>query len=96
MATVRQGRLKRECADRYPSLPARMWTSAARLAELVGFDRQAAQKTGAVKKERPLSEADFEFRGGSPRWAAGLTVQTRTGELLTGEPRTGASLWTST
>ena len=39
----------------------------------------------------PLSEADFEFRGGSPRWAAGLTVHTRTGELLTGEPRTGAS-----
>lgn len=91
MGTVRQGRLKRECADRYPSLPARMWTSAARLAELVGFDRQAPQRTGAVKKERPLSEADFEFRGGSPRWAAGLTVHTRTGELLTGEPRTGAS-----
>ena len=73
--------LKRECADRYPSLPARMWTSAARLAELVGFDRQAPQRPGAVKKERPLSEADFEFRGGSPRWAAELTVHTRTGEL---------------
>lgn len=80
MATVRQGRLKRECADRYPSLPARMWTSAARLTELVAFYRQAPQSPCAVKKERPLSEADFEFRGGSPRWAAEFTAHTRTGE----------------
>jgi hypothetical protein len=45
-------RLRPECADRYPTLPARMWTSAARLAGLV------------ARKGRTLPEADFEFRGG--------------------------------
>lgn len=79
-ATVRQAKLRRECADRYPTLPARMWTSAARLAELVASYRRGPQRPGKIKKKRTLSEADFEFRGGSPRWLGGLIARTRTGE----------------
>jgi hypothetical protein len=64
--TVRQAKLRPECADRYPTLPARMWTSAARLAELVASYRRAPQRPGETKKGRTLPEADFEFRGGFP------------------------------
>jgi hypothetical protein len=80
-ATVRQAKLRRECADRYPTLPARMWTSATYLAELVAFYRVARPKRpGKLDKERTLSETDFEFRGGFPRWSDGLIARTRTGE----------------
>jgi hypothetical protein len=79
-ATVRQAKLKPEWADRYPTLPARMWTSAARLAELVASYRGAPQKAGKVKKDRTLPETEFEFRGGSSRWLGGLIVRTRIGE----------------
>jgi hypothetical protein len=75
MATVRQAKLKPECAERYPTLPARMWTSAACLAELVASYRGALP--GRPGKERTLSEADFEFRGGFSRWPAGLFARTR-------------------
>jgi hypothetical protein len=60
-ATVRQAKLRAECADRYPTLPARMWTSAARLAELVAS--RAPQRPETTRKGRTLPEADFEFRG---------------------------------
>jgi hypothetical protein len=79
-ATVRLAKLRRECADHYPTLPARMWTSAARLAELVASYRAAPQRSGRIKG-RTLSEAEFEFRGGCPRWLGGLIARTRTGEL---------------
>jgi hypothetical protein len=62
-ATVRQAKLRPECADRYPTLPARMWTSAPRLAELVTPYRPALQKGGKIRKERTLPEAEFKFRG---------------------------------
>src|SRR2546427_3049110 len=53
MFTVRQAKLKPECADRYPSLPARMWTSATYLAELVASYRVARPKRpGKLDKER--------------------------------------------
>jgi hypothetical protein len=63
-ATVRQAKLRPECADRYPTLPARMWTSAGRLAELVASYRRAPPEE--TRKGRTLPEADFEFRGGFP------------------------------
>jgi hypothetical protein len=63
-ATVRQAKLRPECADRYPTLPARMWTSAARLAGLVASSRRAPQRPERTRKGRTLPEADFEFRGG--------------------------------
>jgi hypothetical protein len=80
-ATVRQAKLRPECADRYPTLPARMWTSATCLAELVASYREARPKRpGKPDKERTLREADFEFRGGCPRWPGGLFVATRINE----------------
>jgi hypothetical protein len=82
MAPDRQAKLRPECANRYPTLPARMWTSAARLAELVASYRRALQRPGKTRKGRTLPEADFEFRGGFPRWGlGGWIVRTRTGEL---------------
>jgi hypothetical protein len=80
---VRQAKLRPERADRYPTLPARMWTPAACLIELVAGDRQALpampEKT---ERGRTLSENDFEFRGGSPRLLGGWFARTRAGELI--------------
>jgi hypothetical protein len=77
---VRQAKLRPECAQRYPMLPARMWTSATSLTELVASYR----RNGAGKTEygRILPETDFEFRGGSPRRLGGWFAHTRTGELI--------------
>jgi hypothetical protein len=81
MSTVRQAKLKPECAERYPTIPVRMWTSAACLAQLVGAYRRArAQCPERTEKERTLSEIDFEFRGGFPHWLGGSIAHTRTGE----------------
>ena len=81
-ATVRQAKLRPECANRYPTLPARMWTSARRLVELVAsYQRAPAPKT---KTERTLPEADFEFQGGSRRLLGGLILRTRSGEVAFG------------
>ena len=67
-ATVRQARLRPECAERYPTLPVRMWTSATSLAELVASYRVArSDQSGKPAGERTLSEADFEFREASAR-----------------------------
>jgi hypothetical protein len=81
-ATVREAQLKPECAEGYPTLPARMWTSATWVAELVASYR-GGRAEGAVRadEDRTLSEADFKFRGGFPRWGGGLFARTRTGEL---------------
>jgi len=69
-AAVRQAKLRPECADRYPTLPARMWTSAALLAELVASYQGAPRRPEKARKGRALPETDFEFRGGSPAgWA---------------------------
>jgi CheY-like chemotaxis protein len=58
----------------------RPWTTAARLVELVTSYGRAPPRPGKIEKGRTLSEADFEFRGGSPRWMGGLIARTRTGE----------------
>ena len=60
---VRQARLKPECADRYPTLPVRMWTDAESLAEIVAAWRRKGWFAG-FWIDRPLHETDFEFRGG--------------------------------
>jgi hypothetical protein len=66
--TVRQAKLRPECAERYPTLPARMWTSASCLADLVAsYGGARPERRGETDEERTLSEADFEFRGGFPR-----------------------------
>ena len=85
MSIVRQAKLKRECAEFYPTLPVRMWTSAACLARLVGTYRRAPlRRPGRAEQERTLSDADFEFRGGFPHWLAGSIAFTRTGEPASG------------
>lgn len=87
MARVRQVRLKPECADHHPTLPARMWTSAAVLAALVRSGHPAVpQLAGKVIQERTLSETDFDFRGGNTRGLAGLFARTRIGELAFSPP----------
>ena len=80
MATVRQARLKNECADHHPTLPVHMWTSAASLAHLVAS--AALPLADEFKRSRTLLETDFEFRGGRRRWwLAGWIARTRTGEM---------------
>jgi hypothetical protein len=79
MATVRQAKLRPECAYRHPTLPARMWTSATCVADLVAASW--GEPPAKLDKQRTLSDADFEFRGGRPRWAGGLFAHTRIDEL---------------
>lgn len=65
---VRQAALKPSAADSYPYLPARMWTTARRLAELVAKYRGVPAE--AVNRlNRVLSDQDFMFRGGGPATA---------------------------
>jgi hypothetical protein len=79
--TVRQAMLRPECAERYPTLPAAMWTSAARLADLVGSYPASAGAVGQNPgKGRTLPEIEFEFRGGSRRGWGGVLEHTRSGE----------------
>ncbi len=79
--TVRQAKLRPECAERYPTLPARMWTSATCLADLVAsYGQPRPERPRKPDQERTLSEADFEFRGGFPRHSGGLFARTRTDE----------------
>jgi hypothetical protein len=68
---VRQAKLKPECADRYPTLPVGMWTSALGLAALVAlFPRERPEPSSESERDRPLSDQDFEFRGGLPTGGA--------------------------
>jgi hypothetical protein len=72
--TVREAKLKAECADRYPTLPVGMWTSATGLAALVTlFPRERPEPSSESERDRPLSDADFEFRGGSPLTSSHIT-----------------------
>jgi hypothetical protein len=65
---LREAALKPAAAERYPYLPARTWTAAGRLAELVA--RYRGIPAGAVNRlNRVLSERDFMFRGGGPATA---------------------------
>ena len=80
--TVRQARLRPEGADRFPTFPVRVWTSATCLAELVASTPGARpERPGNRAQERFLSVADFQFRGGSPGWSRGPFARTRVGEL---------------
>lgn len=63
----RQARLKPDRADRHPTLPAAMWTSAVHMLELVAAWPQALGSSGTASGGRPLSDDDFDFRGGIER-----------------------------
>ena len=61
MQTVREAALRPAAAEFYPDLPARMWTTATHLAELVARYRGVCVQA-ASRAQRVLSEADFVFR----------------------------------
>jgi hypothetical protein len=63
METIREARLKREAADRYPFIPVRMWTQAARMADLVREHLEHVGRRVRVRR-RALVDRDFRFRGG--------------------------------
>ncbi len=63
--TDRQARLKPERADRHPSLPVSVWTSAVRMAKLVASEPRLPESPATPADGRSLSNADFEFRGGA-------------------------------
>lgn len=80
-ATARLARLRTEGADRYPTIPVRMWTSAAGLAELVTSTMGSRlDRLDIPAQDRILSVAHFQFRGGRPGWPRGSLVRTRLGE----------------
>jgi hypothetical protein len=59
----REAQLKREAAERYPTVPARMWTPARRLESLLTAEQEELRTSG-----RTMSDDDFQFRGGiAPR-----------------------------
>jgi hypothetical protein len=58
---VREAALKPAAAESYPYLPARMWTTATRLAELVAKYR-GIPADAVNRLDRVLSERDFMFR----------------------------------
>ena len=60
---IREAALRPASAEFYPFLPARMWTAAAHLTELVARYRGIRAKA-TDRANRVLSEADFKFRGG--------------------------------
>jgi hypothetical protein len=66
MQTVREAALRPAAAEFYPYLPARMWTAAAHLAELVARYRGMGAKA-ASRANRVLTDAHFMFRGGGAR-----------------------------
>jgi hypothetical protein len=55
----REAQLRREAVDRYPTVPARMWTHARRLEALLMRSQQGRPSSGRI-----MSEDDFEFRVG--------------------------------
>ena len=61
---IREAALKPIAAKAYPYLPARMWTAAGRLAELVA--RYRGIPAEAINRlNRVLPDRDFVFRGGA-------------------------------
>ena len=76
----RQARLRPEHAERHPSIPVSIWTSAVNMAVLAASWPRAAgiRLTGTIV--RRLSDEDFEFRGGHARPVDGSIPSTRAGE----------------
>jgi hypothetical protein len=68
--SVREASLRPAAAEFYPFLPARMWTAAAHLTELVARYR-GTSGDAPDRANRVLSGADFTFRGGEALEQAG-------------------------
>jgi hypothetical protein len=61
---LREAALRPQAAAEYPFLPARMWTAAARVADIVATYRGIPGDM-VDRLHRLLSDRDFVFRGGS-------------------------------
>jgi hypothetical protein len=61
--TGREARLKLVAAEHYPTIPVSRWTSAGPLAQLIA-EWVRRERPGEAVADRPLLDADFEFRGG--------------------------------
>jgi hypothetical protein len=61
MQTIREAALRPTAAEFYPDLPARMWTTASHLVELVAKYRGICVQA-ASRAHRVLSDAHFVFR----------------------------------
>lgn len=73
---VREAVLRPAAAELYPFLPARMWTSAGHLTELVAMYRGiGGEATGCAN--RLLSDDHFRFRGGGDARKNGARPDTR-------------------
>lgn len=62
--TVREARLRREHADRYPGIDPDVWFNAATLAEHLDLRRARESEGEPPSGPRPLAAEHFEFRGG--------------------------------
>jgi hypothetical protein len=67
----REARLRPEYAHLYPMIPANTWESAAITAERIAAIRLVQLADTYVLHDRVLTDAHFEFRGGSPSAASG-------------------------
>ena len=61
--TIREAALKPSAAESYPFLPARMWTAASRVTQIVAKYRGVPVEA-VSRLNRVLSDRDFVFRGG--------------------------------
>lgn len=61
---LRLARLRPEYSGLYPGIPAGVWEVAANVAERLQRRKEWAGDTGQ-RGARPMSDAHFEFRGGS-------------------------------
>jgi hypothetical protein len=68
---LREARVRAEFAHMYPMLDPGTWTSAALVAEKVAAIRLLQLADTYVFHDRVLTDAHFEFRGGTPRRAMG-------------------------
>jgi hypothetical protein len=68
---LREACLRPEYAHLYPMLVPGVWESAASIAEKVAGTRLVQLVDAYVLHDRVLTDAHFEFRGGSPRRQVG-------------------------
>ncbi len=64
---LREARLRPEFAHLYPMLEPGAWRPAAQIAEKVAATRLLQLSETYVFHDRVLTDAHFEFRGGTPR-----------------------------
>lgn len=77
---MREGRLRPEFADLYPTLRPGAWEPAARVAEAVLARLLLLEISDAPVQDRVLREEHFEFRGETPDGAPHASGRARTAD----------------